>query len=222
MQRVMPVLQKGNACKSTSVTFSNVSSWGVVKKPVVSFITSIWTELLGFTPVSMMSWSYTNVTQPMAFHNISTGVCRSLFWNSRHDASLCEPEQHKQLCTPSKVLLCPSPVPGPLPESFAKKSVAKDEVCLRSGGTLVLLGGFFLFALVSMGGMVITPANPGSFLIAACRLTNLARSSRPGFCPVGIRYVSALVDRVVGKSSDDELHIPPEIFWRHTGVVPDL
>ena len=109
---------------------------------VVSFITSTWTELLGFTPVSMMSWSYTNVTQPMAFHNISTEVCRSLFWNSRHDASLCEPEQHKQLCTPSKGLQCRSTVPGLLPESFAEKSVAKDEICLASGGTLVLLGGF--------------------------------------------------------------------------------
>ena len=96
-------------------------------------------------------------------------------------------------------------------------------LCLKKEiSSKVLLGGFFLFALVSMVGMVITPANPGSFLIAACRLKNLARSSRPCFCPVGIRYVSTLVDRVVGKSSDDELHIPPVIFWRHTGVVPDL
>ena len=41
---------------------------------VVSFITSTWTELLGFTPVSMMSWSYTYVTQPMVFHNIPAGL----------------------------------------------------------------------------------------------------------------------------------------------------
>ena len=68
-------------------------------------------------------------------------------------------------------------------------------------------GGFFLFAHVSMVGMVTTPANPGSFLIAAFRLTNLARSSKPGFCPDGILYVSPLVDQVVGQSSDDELHI---------------
>ena len=45
-----------------------------MKKPVVSFITSTWTELLGFIPVSTMSGSHTNVTQPMAFYNIPAGL----------------------------------------------------------------------------------------------------------------------------------------------------
>ena len=58
-----------------------------------------------------------------------------------------------------------------------------------------------------MVGMMTTTANPRSFLIAACRLKNLARSSRPGFFPNGIGHVSPLVDQVVGQSSDDELHI---------------
>ena len=33
---------------------------------------------------------------------ISQRVCRSLFWNWRHEASSYEPEQQKQLCTPRK------------------------------------------------------------------------------------------------------------------------
>ena len=45
-----------------SVGFSSVSPRGVVKKPVVSFITSTWTEPLGFTPPSVVSLSHTNMT----------------------------------------------------------------------------------------------------------------------------------------------------------------
>ena len=108
---------------------------------VVSFITSTWTELLGFTPVSMMSWSYTYVTQPMVFHNIPAGLqifvleleawCQFM-WTWATQTALYS----------GKGLQCRSPVPGLLPESFAEKSVAKDEICLASVGTLVLLGGF--------------------------------------------------------------------------------
>ena len=109
---------------------------------VVSFITSTWTELLGFTPVSMMSWSYTYVTQPMVFHNIPAGLQIFVLELEAWCQFMWTWEKHKQLCTPSKGLHCRSPVPGLLPESFAEKSVAKDEICLASGGTWVLFGGF--------------------------------------------------------------------------------
>ena len=33
-----------------AVGFNSVSSWGVVKEPLVSFLTPTWTEPLGFTP----------------------------------------------------------------------------------------------------------------------------------------------------------------------------
>ena len=56
------------------VGFSSVSPWWVVKKSVVSFVTPTGTEPLGFTPASMMSWSHTNMTQPMPFHNIPAAL----------------------------------------------------------------------------------------------------------------------------------------------------
>ena len=65
-------------------------------------------------------------------------------------------------------LLCLSPVPS-LPVSFAVKSVTKDEVRLGFEGSFVPFGGFFLFALFSVVVIATAPANPGSFLIAACR-----------------------------------------------------
>ena len=58
--------------------------------------------------------------------------------------------------------------------SFAVTLVTKDEVRLGFGGSFVPFSGFFLFALVYVVVIATVPANPGSFLIAACRLTNLA------------------------------------------------
>ena len=70
--------------------------------------------------------------------------------------------------------------------SFVLTSVTKDYVCLGFGGSFVPFGGFFLFALVSVVVIATAPAYPGSFLIAACRFTNLARSSGPGFFPFSL------------------------------------
>ena len=56
--------------------------------------------------------------------------------------------------------------------SFAVTLVTKDEVRLGFGGSFVPFGGFFLFAIVSVVVIATAPENPGSFLIAACRLTN--------------------------------------------------
>lgn len=107
-------------------------------------------------------------------------------FNSGLEASSCDSEQDKQFCVPHGSFLCPSPVPDLLPVSFASKSVTKDEVRLGFGGSFVPCGGFFLFPLVSLVGMPTTPANPGSFLIAACCLTNLVRSFRAGISPFSI------------------------------------
>ena len=109
---------------------------------------------------------------------ISQRVCRSMFCNSWRESSSCDLEQHKQFCLPGGGLLCPSPVLGLLPVSFAATSVIKDEVRLGFGGSFAPFGGLFLFALVSVVGIASTPANLGSFLIAARRLTNLERSFR--------------------------------------------
>ena len=116
---------------------------------------------------------------------ISQQLWRSLFCNSGHEASSCDPEQHKQFYTPGGGLLCLSPVPSLLPVSFVVTSVTKDDVRLGFGESFVPFGGFFLFALVSVVVISTAPANPGSFLIAAC-FTNLARSSRPGFFPFSL------------------------------------
>ena len=98
----------------------------------------------------------------------------------------CNPEQHKQFCKAAEEFLCPLPVPDPLPEPFEAMSVVKEEDCLVFGRAGVLLNGFFLFPFVSAVGMATTPANPGSFLIAACRLTSLARSVNLGVCPLSL------------------------------------
>ena len=134
---------------------------------MVSFVTPTRTEPLGFTPASMMSWSHTNMTQPMTFA-ISKRLWRALFCNSGHEDSSCNPEQHKQFCTPGGGLLCLSPVRSLLPVSFAVTSGAKDDVRLGFGGSFVP----FCFCLLLSPVVVIrtAPANPGSFLIAACRL----------------------------------------------------
>ena len=124
----------------------------------------------------------------MTSHNIPAGlqIFGSFFLNLGHEASSCDPEQHKQLCLPRGSLLCPSPVPGILSVSFASKSITKDEVRLGFGGLFLPCGGFFLFPLVSVVGMATTPANAGSLLIAACCLTNLARSFRAGIAPFSL------------------------------------
>ena len=61
-------------------------------------------------------------------------------------------------------------------------------VCLVALGVnaLFILIGFVLFVLTSVVGMVETPANPGSFLMAACRLTNWARSFNFGVSPFSL------------------------------------
>ena len=59
-----------------------------------------------------------------------------------------------------------------------RNQLQQDVVRLGFGTSLVPCGGFFLFPLVSVVGMPTKPANHGSFLIAACRLTNLVRSFR--------------------------------------------
>ena len=91
---------------------------GIVKKPLVSFITPTWAEPFRFTPTSMMSISHTNMTWPMTFHNIPAGLpifvfcfvlfcfvcvfvfvlffCLFFFFNSGHEASAFDPERHKQ------------------------------------------------------------------------------------------------------------------------------
>ena len=78
-------------------------------------------------------------------------------------------------------------------------SVVKEEVCLVFGEAGVLLNGFFLFPFVLAVGMATTPANPGSFLIAACHLTNLARSVNPGVCPLNLMEYDTS-DQVVRQS----------------------
>ena len=160
---------------------------------------------------------------------ISQRVCRSLFWNSRHDASLCEPEQHKQFCTPSKGLLCLSLVPGLLPESFAEKSVAKDEVCLGSGGTLFLFWWFFLVCSCLHGWHGDYTCK--SWVILNCSLSfdKLSKifqtwilswwnTIRQPTCWSSSRVV---VRRWASHSQLRLLrvHSPPVIFWRHAGVV---
>ena len=124
-----------------------------------------------------------------------------LFCNSGHEASSCDPEQHKQFCPLGGGLLCLSPVPSLLSVSFAVTSVTKDEVRLGFGGSFVPFGGFFLFALVSVT-FATAPANPGSFLIAACRLTNLAGSSRPGFFPFSLMEYDTSAP-LVGQSTSE-------------------
>ena len=66
---------------------------------------------------------------------ISQQICRSLLFNSGHEASSCDPEQHKQFCVLPGGLLCPSPVPGLLTVSFASKSVTRNEVRRGFGGS---------------------------------------------------------------------------------------
>ena len=130
----------------------------------------------------------------MTFHNIPAGLQIFVFFLIRDmRASSCDTEQHKQLCLPRGGLLCPSPVPGILLGSFASKSVTKDVVRLGFGGLFLPCGGVFLFPLVFVVGIATIPANPGSLLTAACRLTNLARSFRAGIGPFSLIEYDTLV-----------------------------
>ena len=151
---------------------------------MVSFITPSWAEHLGFTPAVydvVVSYKHDIAYKVSQYPSGFAYLC--FFLNSRNEASSCDPEKHKQFCLPRGGLPCPSPDPGLPPVSFASKSVTKDEVHLGFGGSLLPCDGFLQCSLVSVVGIATTPANPGSLLIAACHMTNLARSFRPGIGP---------------------------------------